>query len=194
MFSLVISDLLPCPHLTITDLNGYILKNVSDVGSPRCDAFPHDVCPEHGAHPVPPLAPQPRRTRAGPRTPAAPRCERQHARQLRTTDTGTSVKCGYHQEPNTKIIPTWKCAGEQCVQKTEFLFNNTWKITGPLHKKTKREWSKMKQKQLDSGHRVGSQLQPQANSWQISTVAALFLSVPPAILAGNQPSCGTSVI
>lgn len=43
-------------------------------------------------------------------------------------------------------------------------------------------------KQLDSGCRVGGQLQPPTSNWQIIAVAALFLPVPTAILAVAQES------
>lgn len=117
------------------------LKHVCALGSPRCNALPHDVCPEHGAHPVPALAPQPRRTRAGPRTPAAPCCKRWRARQLRPTDTGLNINSGYHQELNAKINPTWNWMGNSV--------SSEWV-----------EWDETKQ--LDSGHRVGSAFQPPA--------------------------------
>lgn len=89
------------------------LKHLSDAGSPQRDALPHHVRPEHGAHPVPALAPQPRRTRAGPRAPAAPRWEGRRARQLRTADAGLYMDCEYHQEPNTKNNPHVEMNGEQ---------------------------------------------------------------------------------
>lgn len=64
-----------------------------------------------------------------------------------------------------KIIPTWKCDGEQCVQKTEFLFYNTWKITAPLHKTTKHEWNMMKESSwtVDTKWAVSSSQQPIAD-------------------------------
>lgn len=74
------------------------LNPLSHVGSPWCHALPHYVCPEHGAHPVPALAPQPRRTGAGPCAPAAPRCQRWRARQLRGTNSGLNINCGDKQE------------------------------------------------------------------------------------------------
>lgn len=98
------------------------LNHLSDAGSPWRNAFPHYVCPEHGAHPVPALAPQPRRAGAGPRAPAAPRCQRRRASQLRTSDSGLNINCGDHQEASTKIIPTWKCMGNSVYYTTEFLF------------------------------------------------------------------------
>lgn len=88
-----------------------------DAGSPRRDAFPHDVRLEHGAHPVSDLAPEPRRTGAGPRAPTAHRCERRRARQLRLSKLGLNInrRDFYGQQsarhdsvPSSFFLTVWK--------------------------------------------------------------------------------------
>ena len=65
-----------------------------DVGPPGCDALSHHVCPEHGAYPVPTVAPKSRGAGAGPCAPPTPRREGWPACQLRHTDGQVDTQTG----------------------------------------------------------------------------------------------------
>lgn len=72
-----------------------IESHFPDAGSPWCDALPHHVCPEHGAHPLPALAPEPWRTGAGPRAQATPCRKGRRAHQLRVAYSWETDNCAH---------------------------------------------------------------------------------------------------
>lgn len=99
-------------------------------GSSWCDAFPHYVRLEHGAHPVSALAPEPRRTGAGPRASTACSSKRPCARQLILAKLGLNVK---QRSAIKAIFLSWTCMVNSQNSMTDFLFLLPGKISFIAH-------------------------------------------------------------